>query len=87
MLIRRSFCGGWSGNFIGVPNSLEPGELLIKYGTEDQKDYYLPRLAKGVEVPCFALTGPLAGSDATSLPDRGVVCKGKFKGKEILGIK
>jgi acyl-CoA dehydrogenase len=87
VLSRTSICGGCIGNFIGVPNSLGPGELLIKYGTEDQKDYYLPRLAKGVEVPCFALTGPLAGSDATSLPDRGVVCKGKFKGKEILGIK
>lgn len=87
VLSRTSICGGCIGNFIGVPNSLGPGELLIKYGTEDQKNYYLPRLAKGVEVPCFALTGPLAGSDATSLPDKGVVCKGKFNGKEILGIK
>jgi acyl-CoA dehydrogenase len=87
VLSRTSICGGCIGNFIGVPNSLGPGELLIKYGTEDQKSYYLPRLASGVEVPCFALTGPLAGSDATSLPDKGVVCKGKFNGKEILGIK
>lgn len=87
VLSRTSICGGCIGNFIGVPNSLGPGELLIKYGTEDQKKYYLPRLASGLEVPCFALTGPLAGSDATSLPDRGIVCQGKFKGKEILGIK
>jgi acyl-CoA dehydrogenase len=87
VLSRTSICGGCIGNFIGVPNSLGPGELLIKYGTEDQKNYYLPRLAKGVDVPCFALTGPLAGSDATSLPDTGVICKGTFEGKEILGIK
>lgn len=87
VLSRTSICGGCIGNFIGVPNSLGPGELLIKYGTEEQKNHYLPRLAKGVDVPCFALTGPLAGSDATSLPDRGVICKGEFEGKEILGIK
>lgn len=87
VLNRVSICGGGIGIFIGVPNSLGPGELLLKYGTEAQKDYYLPRLAKGVEVPCFALTGPLAGSDATSLPDKGVICKGEFEGKEIIGIK
>ena len=78
--------GGCVANYITVPNSLGPGELLIKYGTEEQKNYYLPRLAKGEEVPCFALTGPLAGSDATSLPDTGVICKGEFEGKEVLGI-
>lgn len=72
---------------VGVPNSLGPGELLLKYGTEDQKNYYLPRLADGREIPCFALTGPRAGSDATSLPDTGVVCKGEFEGKEVVGIK
>ncbi len=87
VLSRTSICGGCIGNFIGVPNSLGPGELLIKYGTEEQKNHYLPRLAKGIDVPCFALTGPLAGSDATSLPDKGVICKGEFEGKEILGIK
>ena len=87
VLSRTSICGGCIGNFIGVPNSLGPGELLIKYGTEEQKSHYLPRLAKGVDVPCFALTGPLAGSDATSLPDRGVICQGEFEGKQILGIK
>lgn len=87
VLSRISVVGGCISIFIGVPNSLGPGELLIKYGTEEQKDYYLPRLAKGVDVPCFALTGPLAGSDATSLPDAGVVCKGEFEGEEVLGIK
>ena len=79
--------GGCIANYITVPNSLGPGELLIKYGTEEQKNYYLPRLAKGEDVPCFALTGPLAGSDATSLPDTGVICEGEFKGKKVLGIR
>ena len=78
--------GGCVANYITVPNSLGPGELLIKYGTEEQKNYYLPRLAKGEDVPCFALTGPLAGSDATSLPDTGVICEGEFEGKKVLGI-
>lgn len=87
VLSRISVTGGCISIFIGVPNSLGPGELLIKYGTEAQKNYYLPRLAKGIDVPCFALTGPLAGSDATSLPDQGVVCKGEFDGEEIVGIK
>ncbi len=72
---------------VGVPNSLGPGELLQHYGTEDQKDYYLPRLAVGKEIPCFALTSPEAGSDAGSIPDFGVVCKGKWEGKEVLGMK
>jgi acyl-CoA dehydrogenase len=72
---------------VGVPNSLGPGELLVKYGTEDQKNHYLPRLADGREIPCFGLTGPRAGSDATSLPDTGIVCKQKFNGKETVGIK
>ncbi|MCK5886362.1 MAG: acyl-CoA dehydrogenase, partial [Alcanivorax sp.] len=72
---------------VGVPNSLGPGELLVKYGTEEQKDYYLPRLADGREVPCFGLTGPRAGSDATSLPDTGIVCKQEVDGKEVVGIR
>ncbi|WP_199243884.1 acyl-CoA dehydrogenase [Bacterioplanes sanyensis] len=72
---------------VGVPNSLGPGELLLKYGTQEQKDHYLPRLADGREIPCFGLTGPRAGSDATSLPDTGVVCKGEWEGKEVVGIK
>jgi acyl-CoA dehydrogenase len=72
---------------VGVPNSLGPGELLQHYGTKAQKDYYLPRLAVGDEIPCFALTSPEAGSDAGSIPDSGVVCKGTWEGKEIVGIK
>ncbi|HPF27458.1 MAG TPA: acyl-CoA dehydrogenase [Steroidobacteraceae bacterium] len=70
-----------------VPNSLGPAELLNHYGTEEQKNYYLPRLASGEEVPCFALTGPRAGSDAASMPDTGVVCRGMWQGKEIIGLK
>ncbi|MEE9342199.1 MAG: acyl-CoA dehydrogenase [Gammaproteobacteria bacterium] len=69
-----------------VPNSLGPAQLLLHYGTEKQKDYYLPRLARGQEIPCFALTGPEAGSDAASMPDTGIVCKQSYKGKETLGI-
>lgn len=70
-----------------VPNSLGPAELLLHYGTEAQKDHYLPRLARGEEVPCFALTGPDAGSDASSMPDVGVVEKGMFEGEEVVGIR
>jgi len=70
-----------------VPNSLGPAELLMAYGSEEQKQYYLPRLASGVEVPCFALTGPDAGSDAGSIPDTGIVCKQQFDGKETLGLR
>ncbi|MFA6302138.1 MAG: acyl-CoA dehydrogenase [Legionella sp.] len=72
---------------ISVPNSLGPGELLLKYGTEEQKNYYLPRLADGREIPCFALTGPNAGSDAASIPDTGIVCKQEFNGEEVLGVR
>ncbi len=72
---------------IMVPNSLGPAELLLHYGTDEQKNYYLPRLACGKEVPCFALTGPEAGSDASSMPDSGVVCRGEFEGKEVIGIR
>ena len=70
-----------------VPNSLGPAELLLHYGTDEQKDYYLPRLSAGKEIPCFALTGPNAGSDAASIPDTGIVCNGMFEGKEVLGIR
>ena len=70
-----------------VPNSLGPAELLLHYGTDAQKEYYLPRLARGEEVPCFALTGPEAGSDAAAIPDTGVVCRGTFEGEEITGIR
>ncbi|HEX7348729.1 MAG TPA: acyl-CoA dehydrogenase [Rhodanobacteraceae bacterium] len=74
-------------SLVAVPNSLGPAELLLHYGSDQQKDYYLPRLADGREVPCFALTGPYAGSDATSIPDYGIVCKQTVDGKETLGIK
>lgn len=70
-----------------VPNSLGPAELLLHYGTEEQKNHYLPRLARGEEIPCFALTNPYAGSDAASITDTGVVCKGMWKGKETLGFR
>lgn len=71
-----------------VPNSLGPAELLMRYGTEEQKDYYLPRLAAGQEVPCFALTSPEAGSDAAAMTDSGVVCRDDFNGeKNVLGIR
>ncbi|MBT5229161.1 MAG: acyl-CoA dehydrogenase, partial [Methylococcales bacterium] len=69
-----------------VPNSLGPAKLLLHYGTDEQKAHYLPRLAKGQEIPCFALTGPDAGSDAGAMPDFGVICKGTFEGQETIGI-
>lgn len=72
---------------VAVPNSLGPGELLMHYGTQDQRDYYLPRLATGQEIPCFGLTSPTAGSDATSISDTGVVCKGVWNGQEVLGLR
>ena len=72
---------------VGVPNSLGPAELLLHYGTDEQKERYLPGLAAGTEIPCFALTSPQAGSDAAALIDSGVVCKGQWQGKTITGIK
>lgn len=70
-----------------VPNSLGPAELLLHYGTQEQKDHYLPRLASGEEVPAFALTSPWAGSDAAAIPDRGVVCRGTWNGQDVLGMR
>ena len=70
-----------------VPNSLGPAELLLRYGTEAQKRHYLPRLANGDEIPCFALTGPEAGSDAAATQSVGVVCRGMYQGAEVLGIR
>jgi acyl-CoA dehydrogenase len=70
-----------------VPNSLGPAELLLHYGTDEQKNHYLPRLAKGLEIPCFGLTNPNAGSDAAAIPDFGVVCKGLWEGREVLGMR
>ncbi|TYK64579.1 acyl-CoA dehydrogenase FadE [Colwellia echini] len=72
---------------VGVPNSLGPGELLQEYGTKEQQDHYLPRLATGEEIPCFALTSPEAGSDAGSIPDYGIICRGEFEGQDVLGMK
>ncbi len=71
-----------------VPNSLGPGKLLLEYGTQEQKDYYLPRLAAGEEIPCFGLTNPEAGSDAGAIPDYGIVCRGNYQDqKDVLGVK
>ncbi len=76
-----------AASIMAVPNSLGPAELLLRYGTEEQKNHYLPRLACGEEVPCFALTSPTAGSDAGSITDYGVVCRGQWEGKEVIGIR
>jgi acyl-CoA dehydrogenase len=77
-----------AGVTVMVPNSLGPAKLLLSYGTEEQKNHYLPRLARGDEIPCFALTGPDAGSDAASMPDTGIVCRQSFEGKDgVLGIR
>ncbi|MDN7141155.1 acyl-CoA dehydrogenase [Pseudomonas sp. JQ170] len=70
-----------------VPNSLGPAELLLHYGTDEQRTHYLPRLARGDDIPCFALTGPLAGSDAGAMPDTGVICKGQWQGEEVIGLR
>jgi acyl-CoA dehydrogenase len=70
-----------------VPNSLGPGELIEKYGTDEQKHYYLPRLSKGVDIPCFSLTGPTSGSDAANMRDIGTIVRENYKGKETLGIR
>ncbi len=76
-----------AGATVGVPNSLGPAELLLQFGTVSQREHYLPRLARGEEIPCFALTGPEAGSDAGAMPDHGIVCRGEFDGKEIVGLR
>ena len=84
---RLSSASQFLGIAVMVPNSLGPGELLLKYGTDEQKQHYLPRLAEGKEIPCFGLTSTVAGSDAGSLIDNGIVCHGKFEGKEVLGLR
>lgn len=78
---------GTVASTVVVPNSLGPAELLMHYGTEEQRSHYLPRLARGDEIPCFALTGPRAGSDAGSIPDTGIVCRGMYQGREVIGIR
>ena len=88
VISKLSTRSGTAAVSVMVPNSLGPAELLLHYGTPAQKDYYLPRLAKGLEMPCFALTSPEAGSDAGGIPDFGIVCKGEWQGKqEVLGIR
>ena len=71
---------------VATPNSLGPIQLLLKYGTSEQKELYLPKFATGSEVPCFALSGPEAGADISAIPDKGIICKGEFQGKRVLGI-
>ena len=83
-LSTRSICAACTAM---VPNSLGPGELLVQFGTKAQQDYWLPRLARGEEIPCFGLTSPEAGSDAASMIDSGVVCRGMYDGQEVLGIR
>lgn len=70
-----------------VPNSLGPAELILQYGTEQQKEYYLPRLARGEDIPCFGLTGIEAGSDATAITDTGVICRDEYNGENVIGIR
>ena len=70
-----------------VPNSLGPGELLMRFGTKEQQERWLPRLADGRDIPCFGLTSPEAGSDAASMVDSGIICKGEFEGREVLGLR
>ncbi|MEE2684522.1 MAG: acyl-CoA dehydrogenase [Pseudomonadota bacterium] len=86
ILSKASSCNSTLTSIMSVPNSLGPAELLLHYGTEEQKNYWLPRLAKSIDIPCFALTSPRAGSDATAIMDHGVICKKKYKGKEVIGI-
>jgi len=85
--MKLSSRSGDLGSTVMVPNSLGPAELLLHYGTEQQKQHYLPRLASGEEIPCFALTSPDAGSDAGAMPDTGIVCKGQWQGEEVIGLR
>src|SRR6266852_3751658 len=87
VVMKLSTRSGAAAISVMVPNSLGPAELLLHYGADEQKNHYLPRLAKGLEIPCFALTSPEAGSDAASIPDYGIVCKGTWQGKEMLGMR
>ena len=87
VLVKLASRSATCSSTVAVPNSLGPAELLLHYGTEEQKNHYLPRLARGEDVPCFALTGPRAGSDAASIPDTGVVCRGTLDGKEVVGVR
>lgn len=87
VVMKLSTRSGDLASTVMVPNSLGPAELLLHYGTDEQRQHYLPRLARGEEIPCFALTGPLAGSDAGAMPDTGIVCRGQWNGEEVLGLR
>lgn len=87
VVTRISTCSTAVAVTVMVPNSLGPGELLMEFGTQAQKDFYLPRLADGRDIPCFGLTSPDAGSDAAAMKDSGVVCYGDYKGERVLGIR
>src|ERR1700716_1957854 len=88
VIMKLTTRSGTAAASVMVPNSLGPAELLLHYGTREQMDYYLPRLAKGLEMPCFALTSPEAGSDAGNIPDFGVVCRGEWQGRTgVLGMR
>ncbi|WP_137971951.1 acyl-CoA dehydrogenase [Pseudomonas sp. F(2018)] len=87
VVMKLSTRSGDLASTVMVPNSLGPAELLLHYGTDEQRQHYLPRLARGEEIPCFALTGPLVGSDAGAMPDTGIVCRGQWNGEEVLGLR
>src|ERR1700723_3792210 len=87
VLIKIASRSATASSTIAVPNSLGPAELLLHYGTDAKKNHFLPRLTRGEDVPCFALTGPRAGSDAASIPDTGIICKGLWRGTEAVGIR
>jgi acyl-CoA dehydrogenase len=88
VVLKLTTRSGTAAVSVMVPNSLGPAELLLHYGTDAQKNYYLPRLARGLEIPCFALTSPEAGSDAAGIPDFGIVCRGEWEGKpNVPGIR
>ncbi len=87
VVMKLSTCNLTAAITVMVPNSLGPGELLSEFGTQQQRDHYLPRLARGEDIPCFALTSATAGSDAAAMPDTGIVCKGEWEGSEVLGLR
>ena len=87
VVVKVASRSGTVASMVVVPNSLGPAELLLHYGTEEQKGHLLPRLARGEEVPCFGLTGPRVGSDAGSMPDTGIVCRGSLQGRDVIGIR
>jgi acyl-CoA dehydrogenase len=88
VIVKLTTRSGTAAISVMVPNSLGPAELLLHFGTREQKEYFLPRLAKGLEMPCFALTSPDAGSDAGNIPDYGVVSRGTWQGRDdVLGIR